>query len=133
MSEEAIRFLRKACRLSRRIPSEVIARKFRFNSREAVEFYSLEHNAQTISVRLQQGWRFLGTLEKILSGPPQLVNEIFKPFQFMEASAKGSIQKREIIGIMNPLGDHNRVYDLAQGNNATNSPKDSVNHELHTN
>ena len=84
MSTESVRFLRQAYRVSRKLPSQVIIRKFRFNAREAVEFYNQIGNAELATERLARGWKVLNVLERMLDGRDELVKEVFKPFQFME-------------------------------------------------
>lgn len=104
-AREGIRFLRAACRLARRLPSEVIRRKFRFNAREAVEFYSHVKDTSLVSDRLRRGWEFLGTVEKMLGCSDALVKEVFKPFDFMESTERSSEGKAKIIGPLRPQND----------------------------
>lgn len=81
MASDAIQILRAALRLSRKMPHEVLRRKFRFNAREMVEFYSRGNNSE---VQLARGWRVLATMDKLLSTDPALAAQIFKPFEYME-------------------------------------------------
>lgn len=84
MSSEAIRFLRAAFRLSHKLPSHIIARKFRFNAREAVEFYTNLSDSNLSANRLARGWKFLATLNKMLTSDVELAMQIFKPFHSVE-------------------------------------------------
>lgn len=104
-ASEGIRFLRAACRLARKLPSEVIRRKFRFNAREAVEFYSHVKDTSLVSDRLRRGWKFLGTVEKMLGCSDALVKEVFKPFDFMEPTAERPGEKVKVIGPLRLSGD----------------------------
>jgi hypothetical protein len=99
-------FYRRALRVSRLIPADVIRRKFKFNAREAVTFYSLHHNKELVQDRLQRGYQALDTFQRLLQAPPELVNIILKPFDFME---QPSMRPRDRLGSLHPLSSESRV------------------------
>lgn len=76
--------LREAWRVSGLVDSELIKRKIRFNAREMVEFYTQLGDSTRSQQQLATARRVLATLERMLRADPRLVNEVFKPFDYME-------------------------------------------------
>jgi predicted metallopeptidase len=83
MSPDAAKILRAAFRVSRQIPSEVIRRKFRFNARDIVEFYSTSTDRTKATAQLATGWNVLKAFEDVLKADPALVGQLLRPFEFM--------------------------------------------------
>lgn len=93
--------LREAWRVSALANSELIKRKIRFNAREMVEFYARLDDPIKSRQQLASGWKILGTLRRMLTADPALVNEVFKPFDYMEkvVAPKGETTRPDSVRI----------------------------------
>lgn len=85
-SEEARQLFRRALRISQRIQSDITRRKFRFNARELADFYATLP-AERSQPQLQAAARVLDTFDRMLNANPDLARQLFRPFEFIDASS----------------------------------------------
>lgn len=85
-SEEARHLFRRALRVSHKIQSEITRRKFRFNARELVDFYSTLP-AERSQPQLQAAAEILDTFGRMLNADPSLAKQLFRPFEFIDDSS----------------------------------------------
>lgn len=80
MEAQIIPLYRRAIRLSNNLESLPLRKKFRYNIREAFDFYQTYPDRQRQVYMFDAGKKALDTLEKIMSGPKPLIDTLFKPF-----------------------------------------------------
>lgn len=86
--ETAAQLLRAALRVSRKIPSEIVRKKFRYNAREMLEFYAATGDASRWEELRARGRRVLNTFDSILSGDATAVAAVFQPFDSFDGPRK---------------------------------------------
>ena len=89
-----VNVFRDALRLSRQIPSQAIRRKFRYNIREAVEFYS--HSKDPVIVKDMEDMTksALNSLRRLLSAEPSIVGAIFRPLEYADRIENSLLRKK---------------------------------------
>ena len=80
--EMDVKIFRDALRLSRQLPSQAIRRKFRYNMREAVEYYSNSRDAARVGEIEALAKDALVSLRRLLSAEPSVVSSIFRPLEY---------------------------------------------------
>ena len=95
VSKEAREILRLAWKVSSKFESEMLKRKFRFNAREMVEFYSQHPNTSRVEEQFERGKRALSTFSKLLDAKESLRSRIFRPFGSMEVESRKTANSEE--------------------------------------